>query len=605
MKLPLVSNKRIVVKRTVAALLSIVVVFSGVTGVYLANKKDTANAVSATDFKDGNIISDGVFYNKNAMSVGQIQNFLNGLIPYCDTWRPVKFKDAGGNWVSAPYVCLNNYYENPNTGETSFEKGGGSFAGGLSAAQIIYNAAQDYGINPQVLLVMLKKESLGPITADNWPTKWQYRYAMGYACPDSGPNNSANCNDKQAGFYKQINLAAWQFKYYKDHPNDYRYGLGWNSIQYSPNTACGTKQVYIENIATLSLYIYTPYVPNAAALANYPGTSNCGAYGNRNFFMFFSQWFGSTQKSLFSNMDVSRKLAAKDTVSKINPTTGRAVPGQAISGGQVVQYSSKANTLTDNKLCLRTESNTNTGEMMCVPYDSLQEGPSFSMIPSVRLIAAENTPKIDPIDNTPLAGQTISKGQVVEYASQTTTRLDNKTCLRTKANTSSGLVACVPREKLLEVPSFFSMSSHRFLVAKEMVQKIDPYSEKPVDNQTVYKGTLVEYSSRINTFLSNRECLRTASNTLTDWNMCVPSSSLKEYVNPNFTNMDIPRALKTSKDTIKLDPITGEQIENLPSGLHINFSQRTYFNGDLCLRTTMDTSLNKQTCVLYRNLVEL
>ena len=38
---------------------------------------------------------------------------------------------------------------------------------------------------------------------------------------------------------------AWQFKYYKDHSNDYRYALGWNDIRYSPNVACGTKRVYI------------------------------------------------------------------------------------------------------------------------------------------------------------------------------------------------------------------------------------------------------------------------------------------------------------------------------------------------------------------------
>ena len=87
-------------------------------------------------------------------------------------------------------------------------------------------------------------------------------------------------------------MAAWQLKYYKDHPNDYRYSLGWNNIQYSPNLACGTKRVNIENIATLSLYIYTPYTPNDGALANYPGTSHCGAYGNRNFYMFFREWFG-------------------------------------------------------------------------------------------------------------------------------------------------------------------------------------------------------------------------------------------------------------------------------------------------------------------------
>ena len=268
--------------------------------------KNLTIAIRATDFNAGRIIDDEIFYNKNSMNTQQIQNFLDSQIGSCDTWGTQPANEWGRkditraeysqkNWgINPPYVCLNNYHENPDTKETSYEKGGGYFDGGISAAQIIHDAAQKYDINPQVLLVLLKKESSGPLTNDKWPLKNQYRFAMGYACPDSGPGNTAACENSKAGFYKQVNLAAWQLKYYKDHKNDYRYKIGWNQIQYSPDPACGTKHVNIENIATLSLYIYTPYTPNNEALANYPGTSNCGAYGNRNFFMFFNEWFGST-----------------------------------------------------------------------------------------------------------------------------------------------------------------------------------------------------------------------------------------------------------------------------------------------------------------------
>ena len=268
----------------------------------LAYNNKIAHAAPVTDFNAGNIIDDGVFYNKYGMDVTQIQNFLNTLIPNCDVWgtQPSGYGSLSNaqyaqqikGWPGPPYVCLNKYYENPDTGETSYEKGGGAFAGGLSAAQIIYNAAQTYNINPQVLLVMIKKESLGPLTADSWPLKSQYKYTMGYACPDSGPNYSANCDATKAGFYKQVMLSAWQLNYYREHPNDYRYHLGWNDIQYSPTVSCGTKRVYIENMATLSLYIYTPYTPSDAALAAYPGEVSCGAYGNRNFYAYFKEWFG-------------------------------------------------------------------------------------------------------------------------------------------------------------------------------------------------------------------------------------------------------------------------------------------------------------------------
>ncbi len=297
MRIPLRSNKQFLFFSSI--IVALILIAS--VGFYMLRVQPNATALSASDFEAGRIIDDSVFYNKDSMGVAQIQAFLNQRIPNCDTWgtSPSGYGGtraqyaASQGWHAPPYACLNNYHENPVTGETSYEKGGGAFAGGISAAQIIFDAAQQYGINPQVLLVMLKKESAGPLTSDSWPLKSQYKYAMGYACPDSGPNNSANCDNSLAGFYKQMTKAAWQLKYYKDHQNDYRYKIGVNQIQFSPDISCGTKTVNIENIATLSLYIYTPYTPNDGALANYPGTSPCGAYGNRNFFMYFKEWFGS------------------------------------------------------------------------------------------------------------------------------------------------------------------------------------------------------------------------------------------------------------------------------------------------------------------------
>ena len=311
-------------KPKIAFLAPIPLVVLAVFGVISLINNNLSNAVKATDFNAGRIIDDEIFYNKDAMNAQQIQDFLNKQIGSCDTWGTQRATDWGRGditraqfakqaWgIDPPFVCLNNYHENPDTKETSYEKGGGAFAGGISAAQIIYDASQKYGINPQVLLVMLKKESSGPLTNDTWPLKNQYRYAMGYACPDSGANFSAACEGSKGGFYNQMTLAAWQFKYYKENYQNGQYGktLGWNNIQYSPNPACGTKRVNIENVATLSLYIYTPYTPNDAALTNYPGTSSCGAYGNRNFFMFFNEWFGST---IYTYMPESCDSRVKNT----------------------------------------------------------------------------------------------------------------------------------------------------------------------------------------------------------------------------------------------------------------------------------------------------
>ncbi len=53
--------------------------------------------------------------------------------------------------------------------------------------------------------------------------------------------------------------------------------------------------VNIVNLATAALYDYTPYQPNAAALAAGYGTGDsCSSYGNRNFYLYFNDWFGTT-----------------------------------------------------------------------------------------------------------------------------------------------------------------------------------------------------------------------------------------------------------------------------------------------------------------------
>ena len=214
----------------------------------------------------GNVISDSVFTNKSTMTVNEIQSFLNSKVPVCNT--------AGEEWGRKRYnqnsfICLKDYVEN-----------------GRSAAQIIYDAAQTYSINPQVILVLLQKEQ--SLVTDTWPSNIQYRSATGYGCPDT-----AACDSQYYGLTNQINWAAKMFRaIMNDSPTWYTpYNLGNNYIQYNPNAACGGSIVNIENRATKALYNYTPYQPNQGALNAGWGMAPCGAYGNRNFYLYFTSWF--------------------------------------------------------------------------------------------------------------------------------------------------------------------------------------------------------------------------------------------------------------------------------------------------------------------------
>jgi hypothetical protein len=253
---------------------------------YLATRR--ADAVTGADWRPGRIIDDAVFFNKYSMTVSQIQAFLNAKVPVC-----AKNHTDYSPTYPGPYTCLKDYQENIDTGESNvgrYNPDGSPYQvpGGKTAAQIIWDAAQAYTINPQTLIVMLQKEQ--SLVTDDWPLILQYQRAMGQSCPDTAP-----CDPAFAGFYNQVSGAAWQIRHYINHPDWFNYKSGVTRyVLYNPNSACGGTNVYIENSATAALYNYTPYQPNAGALSNLYGTANCGAYGNRNFWRLFNDWFGST-----------------------------------------------------------------------------------------------------------------------------------------------------------------------------------------------------------------------------------------------------------------------------------------------------------------------
>lgn len=245
---------------------------------------------ATTGFNPGAIIDDSVFTNKGSMSVAQIQQFLNSKVPVCDTDHPRVSSTPSSE--SAPWRCLKDYHENPTTGENNLD-GRPVPAGGKSAAQIIYDVAQQYSINPQVLIVTLQKEQ-GLVT-DTWPYDRQFRTAMGFACPDTAP-----CDPNYFGFYKQMNQAGRHFRnFYDENPNwTIPYKVGSRYVQYHPNSGCGGTSVNITTHGTAALYNYTPYQPNSASLAAGFGVGDsCSSYGNRNFFNYFNSWFGPTTGS--------------------------------------------------------------------------------------------------------------------------------------------------------------------------------------------------------------------------------------------------------------------------------------------------------------------
>ncbi len=256
----------------------------------------TASALSAGDWQAGNIISDTIFFNPSVMNPNQIQLFLNAKVPNCDTngskiysGSTTRAQYGASKGYPAPYTCLKNYSQ--DTPSMAAETGlCGAYSGGTkSSAQLIYDVAQACRVNPEILLTLLQKEQ-GLVT-DDWPWSNQYQSATGFGCPDTAP-----CDPSYGGFFYQVFNAARQFRVYQKNASSFSYRAGRNSnILYNPNAACSSSSVYVQNQATAGLYAYTPYQPNAAALANMNGLGDsCSSYGNRNFWRMFTDWFGPT-----------------------------------------------------------------------------------------------------------------------------------------------------------------------------------------------------------------------------------------------------------------------------------------------------------------------
>lgn len=238
-------------------------------------------AADAALFTPGYLINDHIFYNGSGMTQAQIQAFLERMQPNCGNLNCLKWFTQTTTTREATPRCLR--YDG---------------AANESAAAIIYKVQVSCGINAKALLVTLQKEQ--SLITDTAPSSTKLRIAMGYGCPDT-----AACDSLYFGFQNQVYSAASQFQRYRQNPSGYRHiagqtiPLATHPRSFYPNGAfvpaqCPFITATIRNAATAGLYNYTPYTPNASALANLYGTGDsCASYGNRNFWRLFTDWFGS------------------------------------------------------------------------------------------------------------------------------------------------------------------------------------------------------------------------------------------------------------------------------------------------------------------------
>jgi hypothetical protein len=193
-----------------------------------------AAAASGSDFDPGMIIADSVFYDGAAMTSAEIQSFLD--------FRGVACRNE--NCLARLTVSVPD--QPARISSTTGRLICSAFPGGyMRVSELLYRTQVACGISAKVILVTMQKEqSLVTTTA---PSDTALRHAMGMACPDSAP-----CNTAYEGLVTQIIEGTRQLKAYK--AANFARQPGVHYIAYNPNPACGGADLAIRNYATAALY---------------------------------------------------------------------------------------------------------------------------------------------------------------------------------------------------------------------------------------------------------------------------------------------------------------------------------------------------------------
>ncbi|WP_062524265.1 hypothetical protein [Demequina rhizosphaerae] len=241
-----------------------------------------AEALDGDDFTAGMIITDSLFFDGTSLNAGAIDEFIAKKNPGCAVGR----------------TCIENYVEDITSRAADSRCKAIAAKKNQTAGEIIATVGAACGISPKAILVILQKEQ--SLITSTSPSSHAFAYAMGAGCPDT----PQGCDTPYQGLFAQVYYGSWLLKGYtlptSSHYN--RYGAGRTSAiaydveSYNSPPTCDFVDVYVENQATHALYVYTPYTPNQAALDNLYGSGDrCSAYGNRNFWRMYNDWFGSTR----------------------------------------------------------------------------------------------------------------------------------------------------------------------------------------------------------------------------------------------------------------------------------------------------------------------
>lgn len=539
----------------------------------------------------GNIMSDSMLVNSNSMDITSIQQFLNSKVQSCDTYgqqtseyggpdlngdgRVQRWEWGKSKYNQTTFPCIKDYTEND----------------GRSAARVIYDISLKYQINPQVLIVLLQKEQA--LITDTWPLFIQYRTATGYACPDTAP-----CDSRYYGLVNQLDWSAKMFRAILENSSSWYtpYIVGNNYVRYNPNASCGGSNVYIQNRATQALYSYTPYQPNQATLDADWGSAPCGAYGNRNFYLYFNSWFGNTRAIAWQPLQDPRLMTTRSATRKIDPSN-LLFNDSTISSDTTIKFTTK--TIVNGKACLRTAHDTIYNNSRCIYINDLDEiNIQYELLPdSERLKAVKSTLyKQDIRKESRQTNNQLFAYLQIEFEAKTT--VNSVTYYVTKHDYSYGFESGIPISELLASTPYEAIDPD-WTQLNTSVRKVHPTSLTNVDDSIVSRST-IQFTSRKQ--VGGVWYYRTQKDTRDRLDKAIAEN----YIDfEPFSAFQSPRWMTVPQNTTFLNPFDGETSLLIEAGTQLRFTSKINVNGTDYFRIESDTNTHKDRAVLASKVNEI
>lgn len=304
---------------------------------------------NALAFNANNLMDDGIFNNYNSMSAVAIDNWVNQFPSSC--------------------ISSNSGFRTPDPQGWSTAQGKYLFGSNVTVGQAIYDTAQLYHVNPQVILATLQKEQSvvtgakgchydRPNPADSSQLYTCNIGGVSTTCTDACPfsygggcmnivmsyNCPGSCKASSEGFGLQLTLGTWILRFSQERAYGILTGYpgyeqGDENFYYSGPMTAGWRQrisggsldhydgtyttadnygVTIANGATASLYTYTPFTS-----------------GNSSFDTLFQNWFGSIYD--FYSWQVVSQYAYTDQ----NKTTGADLTNMVVGQKAYIGFVAK------------------------------------------------------------------------------------------------------------------------------------------------------------------------------------------------------------------------------------------------------------------------